>query len=124
MDRTPKKTRAPELICFFPKSKTEDGFGEFKTDHKSIFERMAKACGRAPTAAIVGRGNPSVMHGAKATTFIGCGSDREVLDGLIQVIPAHEFLFWRFADIADAVGCECTLLGCVGGDSSLLVGQG
>ncbi|KAH0828120.1 hypothetical protein J3R83DRAFT_3791 [Lanmaoa asiatica] len=84
------------------------GFGEFKTDYESIFERMARASGRggqgSVRAAVVDHGNPAVMHGAKATTAIGCGSDREVLEGLIRAIPAHEFTFGRFTDIADAMG--------------------
>ena len=33
--------------------------------------------------------------------------DRDVLEGLIQAIPAHDFLFGRFTGIADAMGCEC-----------------
>ena len=89
------------------------GFGEFKTDQESIFERMSRACGRGGQgtvrAAVVDHGNPGVMHGSKATTAIGCGSDREVLDGLIQAAPAHEFLFGRFTGIADTLGCECAL---------------
>ncbi|KAF8554782.1 ribonuclease H-like protein [Imleria badia] len=84
------------------------GFGEFKTDYESIFERMARASGRGGQgtvrAAVVDHGNPSVMHGAKATTAIGCGSDQEVLDGLTQAIPAHEFLFGRFTGLADTMG--------------------
>jgi len=52
----------------------------------------------------VDHGQPGVMHGAKATTAIGCGSDGEVLEGLIQAIPAHEFLFGRFTGIADVMG--------------------
>ena len=86
------------------------GFGEFKTDYESIFERMARAIGRGGQGvrtAVVDHGNPSVMHGAKATTAIGCGSDQEVLEGLIQAISAHEFLFGRFTGVADAMGCEC-----------------
>lgn len=86
------------------------GFGEFKTDYESIFERMARASGRggqgSVSAAVVDHGNPGVMHGAKATTAIGCGSDDEVLEGLIQAIPAHAFLFGRFTGIADVMGCE------------------
>lgn len=85
------------------------GFGEFKTDHESIFERMGRASGRgaqgAVRGAVVDHGNPGVMHGAKATTTIGCGSDQEVLEGLLQALPAHEFLFARFTSIADAMGC-------------------
>ena len=69
-----------------------------------------------PRSHVVAGSHPGVMHGAKATTTIGCGSDREVLEGLIQVIPAHKFLFGRFTNIADARGCECSSLVCVGGD--------
>ncbi|KIK90919.1 hypothetical protein PAXRUDRAFT_150845 [Paxillus rubicundulus Ve08.2h10] len=84
------------------------GFGEFKTDFESIFERMARASGRggpgSVRGAVVDHGNPSVMHGSKATTTIGCSSDEEVLDGLLQAIPAHEFVFGRFTGLADAMG--------------------
>jgi len=86
------------------------GFGEFKTDQESIFERMARAGGRPQgvvRAAVVDHGNPGVMHGAKATTAIGCASDQEVLDGLMQALPAHEFVFGRLTGVADAMGCEC-----------------
>ena len=57
-------------------------------------------------------GHPGVMHGAKETTAIECGNHREVLDGLVQAIPAHEFLFGRFTSIADVMGCEYEFLGC------------
>ncbi|KAH7889012.1 hypothetical protein F5I97DRAFT_2006350 [Phlebopus sp. FC_14] len=84
------------------------GFGEFKMDYESIFERMARASGRGGPGsirgAVVDHGNPSVMHGTKATTAIGCTSDQEVLDGLLQVIPSHEFAFGRFTGLADALG--------------------
>jgi hypothetical protein len=75
---------------------------------------MARACGRgghgAVRTAAADHGHPRVMHGAKATTAIACGSDREVLDGLIRAIPAHDFLLGWFTGIADAMGCECPLL--------------
>ena len=84
------------------------GFGEFKTDYESIFERMTRAVGRGGPgsirSAVVDHGNPSVMHGAKATTALGCGSDEEVLDGMIQAIPGHEFSFGRFTALAEALG--------------------
>ena len=56
--------------------------------------------------AIMDHGNPAMMHGSKVTILSGCGSDREVLDGLIQAVPSHEFLFGRFTGIADTLGCE------------------
>ena len=61
-------------------------------------------------AAIADHDHPCIMHGAKATTVIGCVSDDEVLDGWIQAIPAQKFLFGRFTGIADAMGCECPSL--------------
>ena len=52
------------------------GFGEFKTD-ESIFDRMKRVCGRGGQGTVrtvvVDHGHPGVMHGAKATTAIGCG---------------------------------------------------
>jgi RNA exonuclease 1 len=47
------------------------------------------------------------MHGAKANTSVPCTSDVEVLEGLLQVIPGHEFAFGRFTALADALGCKC-----------------
>jgi RNA exonuclease 1 len=87
-------------------------FGEYKTDVESIFERMARASGRggpgSVRSAVVDHGNPGVMHGAKANSNVPCTSDQEVLEGLLQAIPAHEFSFGRFTGIADALGCEHT----------------
>ncbi|KAG6856294.1 hypothetical protein H0H87_005778 [Tephrocybe sp. NHM501043] len=86
------------------------GFGEFKTDMESIFERMSRSTRRAGGAvgsirsAVVDHGNPSVMHGNKATTSLGCSSDAEVLKGLLDVVPSHEFAFGRFMALADING--------------------
>jgi RNA exonuclease 1 len=86
------------------------GFGEFRTDYESIFERMSRAVGRGGPgsirSAVVDHGNPAVMHGAKANTSVSCTSDEEVLEGLSQVIPGHEFSFGRFTALADALGCK------------------
>ncbi|KIM78839.1 hypothetical protein PILCRDRAFT_823946 [Piloderma croceum F 1598] len=92
------------------KKKIENGpgFGEFKIDYESIFERMSRAVGRGGPgsirSAVVDHGNPAVMHGAKANTSVPCTNDAEVLEGLLQVIPAHEFSFGRFTALADAMG--------------------
>jgi hypothetical protein len=74
-------------------------------------------CGRggqgAVRAAVVNHDNPGVVHSAKATTAIGCGCDREVLDGLIQAIPAHEILFgglvamWMPWTVSASLVCVC-----------------
>ncbi|KAI6037556.1 hypothetical protein EDC04DRAFT_3141981 [Pisolithus marmoratus] len=84
------------------------GFGEFKTDYESIFDRMSRASGRggpgSVKSAVVDLGNPTAMHGAKATTSLGCTTDEEVLEQLIQTIPAHEFTFGRFMGLADVLG--------------------
>ncbi|KAG6904902.1 hypothetical protein DXG01_006387 [Tephrocybe rancida] len=86
------------------------GFGEFKADMESIFERMARSTRRAGGAvgsirsAVVDHGNPSVMHGNKANTSLGCSGDAEVLKGLMEVIPSHEFAFGRFMALADING--------------------
>lgn len=87
------------------------GFGEYKTDLESIFERMSRSNRRAGggpgtiKSAVVDHGNPSVMHGNKANTAIGCTSDDEVLKNLLDVVPSHQFVFGRFMALADTMGC-------------------
>ncbi|KAJ7782527.1 ribonuclease H [Mycena maculata] len=82
------------------------GFGEFKTDYESIFERMARTTKRVEKhrAAVVDIGNPAVMHGSKATTAIGCADDEEVLKGLLDAVPSHHFVFGRFMALANLLG--------------------
>jgi RNA exonuclease 1 len=91
------------------------GFGEFKVDWESIFERMGRCgagagkgkgggSGGGVKSAVVDLGSPGVMHGAKASTAIGCKTDEEVLEGLLNVIPSHQFAFGRFMGLASALG--------------------
>ncbi|KAF8196589.1 ribonuclease H [Pholiota molesta] len=83
------------------------GFGEFKIDYEAIFERMARSTGRGAggvKSAVVDHGSPGVMHGAKATTAIGCKTDEEVLEGLVNVLPSHQFVFGRFMALAHTLG--------------------
>ncbi|KAK0433575.1 ribonuclease H-like domain-containing protein [Armillaria borealis] len=76
-------------------------FGEFKTDYESIFERMARSKRRAGgpmgsiKGAVIDHGNPSVMHGNKATTM---------LKALLEVVPSHHFVFARFMALANILG--------------------
>lgn len=56
--------------------------------------------------AVIDHGNPSVMHGNKATTSIGCKDDDEVLKTLLEVVPSHHFVFARFMALANILGCE------------------
>ncbi|KAF8971279.1 hypothetical protein BDZ97DRAFT_1914265 [Flammula alnicola] len=94
------------------KKKLENGpgYGEFKIDYESIFERMARSNGRhgrmtgGVKTAVVDHGSPSVMHGAKANTAIGCKSDDEILENLLNVIPSHQFAFGRFMALANMLG--------------------
>ncbi|KAG9316877.1 hypothetical protein JVU11DRAFT_2953 [Chiua virens] len=76
---------------------------------------MARASGRGGQGmvrgAVVDHGNPSVMHGAKATSSIGCTSDPEVLEGLIQAIPAHEFLFGRLTGLTPKASPDAPVVG-------------
>ncbi|TFK50197.1 ribonuclease H-like protein [Heliocybe sulcata] len=86
------------------------GYGEFKTDFESIFERMARSSGRAGAgggpirSAVVDHGNPASMHGAKATSTVACKTDEEIFEGVQRVIPDHQFVFGRFNALADALG--------------------
>lgn len=86
------------------------GFGEFKVDFESIFERMSRSTRRAGGAAgsiksaVVDHGNPGVMHGSKASTAVGCTSDEEVVQKLLDVIPSHHFTFARLMNLANIQG--------------------
>lgn len=57
-------------------------------------------------SAVVDHGNPSAMHGHKATTAVGCADDDEVLKGLLDVVPSHHFTFGRFMGLANVLGCK------------------
>ncbi|KAL1938459.1 hypothetical protein VTO73DRAFT_11699 [Trametes versicolor] len=80
------------------------GFGEFKVDMESIFERMSRARGGTVKSAVVDHGSPAAWHGQKATTCVACKSDDDVLNGLVDSIESHQFLFGRFTALADARG--------------------
>ncbi|KIP03467.1 hypothetical protein PHLGIDRAFT_130123 [Phlebiopsis gigantea 11061_1 CR5-6] len=80
------------------------GYGEFKVDFESIFERMSRARNGTVSSIVVDHGNPANWHGSKATTTIACKTDDEVLEGLIGAIPSHTFAFGRFTALADALG--------------------
>ncbi|KDQ58996.1 hypothetical protein JAAARDRAFT_56989 [Jaapia argillacea MUCL 33604] len=84
------------------------GYGEFRTDFESIFERMSRSAGHAGTgvirSAVVDHGNPNAMHGAKATSTFPCKNDEDIFEGLMKTIPAHQFVFGRFNAVADALG--------------------
>lgn len=81
------------------------GYGEFKVDFESIFERMARARNGAISSIVVDHGNPAAWHGSKATTVVACKNDDEVLEGLLNAISSHTFAFGRFTGLADALGC-------------------
>ncbi|RXW13863.1 hypothetical protein EST38_g11992 [Candolleomyces aberdarensis] len=94
------------------KKKLEEGpgFGEFKTDQESIFERLGRAkkrgggVGGGVRSAVVDYGNPAHMHGNKATTALACKTDEEVVEGLLGVVPSHDFVFARLMGLADVLG--------------------
>ena len=89
------------------------GFGEFKVDFESIFERMSRSARRTEgsagsiRSAVVDHGNPAVMHGSKASTAIGCTSDEEIVEKFLEVMPSHDFVFARLMNLASTQGCEC-----------------
>ena len=79
------------------------GFGEFVNDQETIFERIAR--GQDPkTSAVVDHGTPSQWHGAKAKTAIGCQTDEDVLKGMVESIPVHDFTLGRFMELSHALG--------------------
>ncbi|OCH88140.1 hypothetical protein OBBRIDRAFT_735036 [Obba rivulosa] len=80
------------------------GFGEFKTDMESIFDRISRSKSGTVTTAVVDHGNPAAWHGSKATTTVACKTDAEVMDGVVAALPSHNFVFGRFTGLADALG--------------------
>lgn len=93
------------LFCFVFSGPT---FGEFKTDQESILERLARATTRVPggvKTGVVDYGNPSTWHGAKATIAIACKSDQDVLNGVTECLGQCQFVFGRFMELSEALGC-------------------
>jgi RNA exonuclease 1 len=95
------------------KKKLEEGpgFGEFKTDQESIFERFGRAsrkhgsgAGGGVRSAVMDYGNPVQMHGNKATTALACKTDEEIVEGLLGVVRSHDFVFARLTALADTLG--------------------
>ena len=82
------------------------GFGEYKTDLESIFERMGRARGGSRRSVVVDFGDPGRMHGSKATTSVGCKNDEEVVDGVLGAVGSHQFVFGRLMGLADTLGCK------------------
>ncbi len=91
------------------------GYGEFRTDYEPILGRIARSqshshSGGGARTAIVDHGNPGAWHGASATapaTTVACTSDAEVLEGVLDSVDSHEFVFARLMALADALGCTC-----------------
>ncbi|KAI0247771.1 hypothetical protein BJV78DRAFT_1285278 [Lactifluus subvellereus] len=91
------------------------GYGEFRTDYKPILVRIPRSHsrrygpnGEGARTAIVDHGNPGAWHGTSTSapaTTVPCTNDTEVLDGVLGVLDAHEFVFARLMGLADALGC-------------------
>ena len=90
------------------KKKVENGpgYGEFKTDQESIFERISRSTrnGGVKTA-VVDHGTPASWHGAKATAAVACKTDEDVVNGVLEMLPNNHFVFGRFLELSDACGC-------------------
>jgi RNA exonuclease 1 len=41
---------------------------------------------------------------------VACKSDEDIYQGLLSTIPSHHFAFGRFTELADALGCESSVL--------------
>jgi RNA exonuclease 1 len=129
-NRTPLTNANPPSLSLGP------GFGEFKTDLESIFERIARAPPNPALSsaaqldrrrsAVVDHGNPANWYGKKAEKSIACEIDEEVLRGVLGVLSAsagggkaaesaseearkkeeYSFVFARFTELADGLGCK------------------
>ncbi|KAJ4490944.1 ribonuclease H [Lentinula aciculospora] len=101
------------------RKKVENGpeFGEFKADLEGLFERMGRAVKRSSMSivnagtggekirtAVIDHGNPSVMHGNKASTSSGCKDDEEVVSKTVELVGSHDFVFVRLMGLANVRG--------------------
>jgi len=54
--------------------------------------------------AIVDRGNPAAWHGSRAGKTIACGSDGEVVKGVLQCMDESDLIWGRLSELAEAQG--------------------
>lgn len=81
-------------------------FGDVGNDTESIFERMLRhrqdSTQPGKSAAICDYGNPSQWHGSRAKTAVRCINDEDVIRGVVENAPTHDFVFARFMGISAA----------------------
>ncbi|KAM0746892.1 hypothetical protein T439DRAFT_329164 [Meredithblackwellia eburnea MCA 4105] len=84
------------------------GFGDFKSDEETIFERLGRVQGgpdgRKCRTAMIDQGNPAQWLGGKASNTVACKNDDEVLQGLIEQIPQNELTVARLMDVSHGLG--------------------
>ncbi|KAI0249684.1 hypothetical protein BJV78DRAFT_1394638 [Lactifluus subvellereus] len=113
----PKEDACASIDLHKAKIKNGPGYGEYRMDYEAIFARIARSHSRrhgpngegARTGgtAIVDHGNPGAWHGTSASapaTIVLCTNDMEVLDGVLDVLDRHEFVFARLMGLVDALG--------------------
>jgi len=61
------------------------------------------------TSALCDYGDPAQWHGS-VKTVIGCKSDDEVVDGIIESVQTHDFVFGRMLELATVLGWSKTPL--------------
>ncbi|PVF98588.1 hypothetical protein CPB86DRAFT_774753 [Serendipita vermifera] len=91
------------------------GFGLFMTDVENVLERMGRGECRMGThgavgpgnmmrTAVVDYGNPSTWLGSRATSTVACSSDKDVVQGVRDLIENHHFVFGRMMELSEALG--------------------
>jgi RNA exonuclease 1 len=85
-------------------------FGSVPDTSEPIFSRISRyshdPTKPGKTSVMCDSGNPRGGLGAKATTFVKCSSDEEVLKGIQENVGGHDFSFGRFGELAAVQGCE------------------
>ncbi|KZO93832.1 ribonuclease H [Calocera viscosa TUFC12733] len=107
----PEEDAKASLELFKLKLEKGTAFGEFQQDLESIFEKMGRPNGKrhsGATSVVVDHGHPAQWHGAKATTAVACTNDDEVVEGVVDTIPTHDFVFARMMDLSHSVGWTTT----------------
>lgn len=91
-------------------------FGEVGDETESIFERMSRHSENlskpGKTSVICDYGKTNQWLKSKATTAVGCKDDDQVLEGLVENVGKHDFAFARFMELANTLGCKCSMRDC------------
>lgn len=89
-------------------------FGIFTDNSEPIFDRIGRYKGpekRQRTTAVCDPTNARTGYAARATEVVRCGSDEEIVDGILDQVESHDLVFARMLDLGSVQGCKLTHAG-------------